>query len=513
MPPLARIARIAPLRRRLGALAWGGVLTGWVLLAQAQPAPLPASWPGPCEPSGVGRDYQVGPAPGQIESLDGVPWERLGPGDTVRVFHRSEPYRGKILLMAEGRAEAPVRLCGVKGPQGERPVIDGRDAVTRPGLRYGHPLHESRAIILVNRLGSQDFRAYPSHIQIDGLAVRSAHPRHAFTDAAGQRRPYEEFGACIWVERGHHVTIADNEISDCTHAVFSRSTPDGDFSVTKHLRLTGNHMHGNGVARSYTIHTTYLQSMGVVVEFNRYGPMRPGATGNAIKDRSTGTVIRYNRIEDGARAIDLVEAEDFTAFAQADPAYRETFVYGNQIIKDGRKGSVVHYGGDHPGSEASYRKGTLYFFHNTVHVTGTEAALFQLSTLDEKAEVWNNVFTFDPAVRHPRMRMGQDNAPGIPSGGIVNLGRNWIGARWSDAGPYHRVDGRLTGTQQQLTGPTSPVAPDTLHPLPRSPIIDAALPGPAAADDHPVSFQLDPAGRPVPRVVRGKAADLGAQEL
>ena len=466
-----------------------------------------------CEPSGQGKDYQVGLQSGQLRELDEVPWDRLLPGDTVRIFHRPEPYRGKILLAAQGKPDAPVRVCGVRSAAGERPVIDGRDAVARPGLRYGHPLHESRSVVLINRLGSEDFKAYPTHVQVDGLHIRGAHPRHQFTDASGQRKPYVEFGACVWIERGQHVTIADNEITDCTHAIFSRSTSDGDFAVTRHLRLIGNHLHNNGVARSYTIHTTYIQSVDVLYEFNRYGPLRPGATGNSIKDRSVGTVIRYNRIEDGARAIDLVEAEDFADTALADPAYRSTFVYGNQITKDGRKGSVIHYGGDHAGSEAQYRKGTLYFFHNTVRVTGNDyAVLFQLSTEDETAEVWNNVFLFDPAIRYPRMRAGQDNAPGIPSGGIVKLGRNWIDARWSDTGPYHRLGGRLEGSQRLIVGPQPPVDPDTLVPRPGSRVVDAALPGPAAAEAHPVRFQLDVQGRPQARAVRGAAPDLGAVE-
>src|SRR5690606_31892153 len=162
---------------------------------------------------------------------------------------------------------------------------------------------------------------------------------------------------------------ADNEITDCTHAIFSRSNEEGIFGVTRNLRIAGNYMHNNGVSGSFTIHNTYVQSQNVTYEFNRYGALRSGATGNSIKDRSTGTVIRYNRIEDGARAIDLVEAEDFASVAKADPAYRSTFVYGNQIVKDGRKGSTIHYGGDHAGSEANYRKGTLYFFSNTVRLT------------------------------------------------------------------------------------------------------------------------------------------------
>ena len=42
--------------------------------------------------------------------------------------------------------------------------------------------------------------------------------------------------------------------------------------------------------------------------------------------------MRYNRIEEGAHAIDLVEAEDFPVTALALPAYRTTHVIGNQIL-------------------------------------------------------------------------------------------------------------------------------------------------------------------------------------
>ncbi|AKJ29904.1 hypothetical protein [Caldimonas brevitalea] len=490
------------------------------------PAPTPAPAPAPapntappqlsltaCLPSGKGRDYQVGPGSGQIANLEQVPWEKLTAGDTVRVFWRSTPYRGKVLLAAQGRADAPVRLCGVPGPQGQRPIIDGANAVTRRGLAYGHELHESRSVIVFNRLSNQDWTAYPRYIQVDGLQIRGAHPKNQFTSSTGARKNYVEFGACLWVERGHNITIADNEINDCTQAIFSRSTEDGDFAVTKNLRIAGNHMHGNGVVGSYLIHTTYVQSVGVTYEFNHYGPLRAGALGNALKDRSVGPVIRYNRIEGGARALDLVEAEDYSSVALADPRYRTTYVYGNQIKKDGREGTTIHYGGDHAGNEASYRKGTLYFFNNTVHLTGDGyAVLFQLSTTQEKAEVWNNVFLFDPAIQYPRMREGQDNAPGIASGGIVNLGRNWIDAKWSDAGPWHTVGGQLNGRHNLITGTTPPVDIKTLVPLSGSRVVDAAQAAPTAASGFPVKGQLDRAYLPANRTVKGVGMDLGAIE-
>ena len=454
----------------------------------------------------------MGPNVGQLSSLDQVPWESLAAGDTVRIFHRATPYAGKFLIAGKGTASAPVRVCGVKSASGERPVITGQNAVTRRGLAYGNIVHEQRGLIMVKSLYNDAYTAVPTYVQIDGLKIQGATPSNSFTDSNGQRQNYMEFGACVWVERGHNVTIADNEITDCTHAIFSRSNDEGSYTVTKNLRIAGNYIHNNGVTNNYTIHQTYVQSQGVVYEFNRFGPLRSGATGNAIKDRSTGVVIRYNRIEDGARALDLVEAEDMPNTAKADPTYRATYVYGNQIIKDGRKGSTIHYGGDHPGSENNYRKGTLYFFNNTVRLTGNDyAVLFQLSTTEERAEVWNNVFMFDAAIPYPRMRAGQDNAPGIPSGGIVNLGRNWIDARWSDAGPYHTVGGQLNGVSNLITGTGYPADSTSMLPLSGSALLDAATAN-ALAGSHTVSYQLDSNFRPATRSIRGSAMDLGAVE-
>jgi hypothetical protein len=83
--------------------------------------------------AGSGTDYQVGPNNGQLASLDLVPWENLEAGDTVRIFYKSEPYRGKMLLTGNGTPEKWIRVCGVKGSNGERPIVDGENAVAREG--------------------------------------------------------------------------------------------------------------------------------------------------------------------------------------------------------------------------------------------------------------------------------------------------------------------------------------------------------------------------------------------
>lgn len=309
-----------------------------------------------CLPSGVGTDYQVGPGAGQLATLAQVPWDKLVAGDTVRIFYSDTPYRGKFMISGNGTAAAPIRVCGVKSATGQRPIIDGQNAVSRLGLAYGNILHETRSIIVVKQLSTAAWTAYPSYIQIDGLEIRGAVPSNTFTDSTGTVRNYtydpyvngvDNFGACIWLERGQNVTIADNVIHDCTNGIYSKSTNDGDFAVTKNILISGNYIYGNGVVGDEHEHNTYTESVNIVYEFNRIEPLRTGALGNAIKDRSAGTVVRYNYINGGAHSVDLVEAEDFYTIASTYASYRTSYVYGNIIVKDGSTGTFIHYGGDH----------------------------------------------------------------------------------------------------------------------------------------------------------------------
>ncbi len=460
-------------------------------------------------------------------SLDQVPWEAVKGGDTVRIFYSATPYKGKILVTGQGTASAPIRVCGVRGPSNERPIIDGNGATSRPavaslisGDAATRQIHESRSVVLIKG-DARSWTNVPQYVQIDGLNITHGHTSHSYTDTGGAKRNYTAFSACVWVDRGHNITIADNEISDCTQAIYTKSTDDGSFSVTKNIRIAGNYMWGHGVVGDEHEHTTYTESQGVVIEFNRYGPVRAGSGGNAIKDRSAGTVVRYNRIEEGAHAIDLVEAEDFPLTALADPAYRSTYVYGNQIKKNGNTGSFIHYGGDHAGSvpganwgESLFRRGTLYFFNNTIYGTGSYAAIFQISTTLETVQAWNNAFYFDPSVQTLSMRMNQDgvNTAYWTPAGILNLGVNWIRTGWLDTDIYHPIKGQLNGSANLITGSSAPFDLTTLAPLAGSALLDKGQANVSGATGYPVSFQLDSSYKPLARAINGTAIDLGAVE-
>tara|TARA_B110001454_G_scaffold219194_1_gene251264 strand:- start:16942 stop:18435 length:1494 start_codon:yes stop_codon:yes gene_type:complete len=479
-----------------------------------------------CLPSNKGVDYQVGSGANQLATLDLVPWGSLKAGDTVRIFYSSTPYRGHILLAAQGTANAPVRVCGVKGPNGERPIISGQNAVVRRGLVYAGDLQETRAIVLIDRLGSQDWgTAFPTYIQVDGLDIRQATASYSFTNSKGVTSTYSSFGACIWIERGANITLADNIVSDCTNGIFSRSVEIGAgiATITRDIRVAGNYIYNNGVD-GYE-HNLYMQSLRITYEFNRIGPSRNG--GAALKDRSVGAIIRYNYIQDGSRALDLVEPEDWTETAAANyPALADTFVYGNVINKNGDLGSFIHYGGDHPGSEANFRPGKLYFYNNTIYATGSTgdydgAMIFQLSTTKQVAEIWNNVITSPQRVRIG-LRATQEVDAGWTAGGDTRLGKNYIKDIWSTVGytySYATNPGPISGVANIISSAAVLLDTTSFVPDAGSVLIDGSTANLDAVSAHPVLYQpvtsfteARPTFGPIVRKVSGSAMDLGAIE-
>jgi len=192
---------------------------------------------------------------------------------------------------------------------------------------------------------------------------------------------------------------------------------------SSNLLLEGNHIHNNGIVDSIYEHNNYTESRNITFQYNHFGPLRDGCLGNNLKDRSAGTVIRYNWIEAGNRQFDLVES-DYRELVD-DPAYSATHVYGNVLIEpDGAgKSQIVHYGGD-GGGEAMYRRGVLHFYHNTVVSTRSgNTTLLRLSTNDVSAEVRNNVISVAAA--------GETLA--VCSGtGQIELAGNWLPSGYRD---------------------------------------------------------------------------------
>ena len=442
--------------------------------------------------------YEVGPGQAYT-SIGAVPWEGLDPGDEVRIHWRAASYQEKFVIGRQGTAAAPIVVRGIPGPQGELPVIDGNGATTRLALDYWS---ESRGVIKIGG-SSVPPDVTPRYIVVEHLDVRSARPPYTFTDDTGATVSYPNNAASIYLEKGEHITIRDCEIHDSGNGLFVASS---DENVSRDILIERCFIHGNGNVGSIYEHNTYTAAIGITYQFNRFGPLRSGAGGNNLKDRSAGLVVRYNWIEGGNRQLDLVDAED-SAQIRNDSEYGRTIVYGNILLETEETGNrqIVHYGGD-SGVTATYRKGRLYFYHNTVVSTRSDGmTLLRLSTNDEACDARNNIAW---------VTSGGGALALLDSTGQLDITHNLFKAGWIAA------SSGLTGTLNDDGTTVEPVAPGFLdlaggnfHLAADSPAIDAAtgLRAEVLPANDVTQQYLVHRGQ-AERLVAGAARDIGAFE-
>ncbi|MBX3245526.1 MAG: putative Ig domain-containing protein [Acidobacteria bacterium] len=385
-----------------------------------------------------GAVYEVKPGTA-MTTIAQVPWATLQPGDTVLIHWRAEAYKEKWVICRQGTAEMPITVSGVPGPNGELPVIDGNGAVTPANLNFWS---EQRGVI---KIGGANVPAdtMPRHIIIENLEIRGAHPNYQFTGRNNVVQSYASAASPIFVEKGENITIRNNIITDGANGFFVAST---DSAVSRNILVEGNYIYGNGISGSIYQHNNYTAAVNITFQYNRFGPLRSGAPGVNLKDRSAGLVVRYNWIEGGNRNIDMVDGED-TAVIRNAPEYRKTFVYGNVLIKqDGGNNQAIHYGGD-SGNTANYRKGKLYFYNNTLYsIRAGNSVVARLSTNDEQGDFRNNIFFNTAAGTSLAM---------LAEAGTLNLANNWAKTGWRNSHEGGGFSGTVTGGGTMVTG-TSP---------------------------------------------------------
>jgi uncharacterized protein (TIGR03382 family) len=385
--------------------------------------------------------YNVGP--GQTySSIGAAPWATLVAGDIVRIHYRATPYAEKWVLCRQGASGNPITVQGVpEAGTGNLPVITGANAISAPGLNYWG---DTRGLL---KIGGANTPAdtVPQWIVIENLEFRSAHPSYTFTDDAGTPGVvYASNAAGIYVEKGKHLTFRNCVTTDCGNGIFvGPGGGAGQPDLTEDIYIGRCYIHGNGISGSAFEHNSYCESFGIVYEYNRYGPLRAGANGNALKDRSAGCVVRYNWIESGNRQLDLVEADGSGIDTLA--GYNTTFVYGNILIEpDGAGNSqIIHYGGDN-GTTSTYRKGTLYFYNNTVVSTRTgNTTLMRLSTNSETCDCRNNVIYWTAA---------GSNFGLIDDTGVLNYRNNWFKPGYIPSHSGGAMQGTVTNQGGNVTG-------------------------------------------------------------
>lgn len=397
--------------------------------------------------------YEVGPDQAYKQISD-VPIETLGPGDTVRIHWREQPYKEIIAITSSGTAEAPITIQGVPGPQGQLPVLDANGATLDSTIRtayYGTPTRG--LIILANRPekpGENLWGYKPSHIVIEGLDLRGAHRDNTFyTESTGETRRFANSAAAVFVERGMYITIRGNVVHDNSNGLFVASGGSEEM-ISRNILIENNYIYDNGNVGSDQQHQTYTEAGSrIIYQYNVFGKSKAGSGGNQLKDRSSGTIIRYNTFWNGAHAMDLVESEDGLPVLGQEPSYLETFVYGNTILNDGLTGSIIHYGGD----LGDYRKGTLYFYNNTVVAINDQARkwrhiLFQIEP-GSKVDFRNNIVYSKSATA------GATPSTMVLSGsdGMFNIGQNWVSPGTMTTRGDEYYTGTYSGASNLITIP------------------------------------------------------------
>lgn len=479
--------------------------------------------------------YDVGP--GQpLVSLGNVPWNTLGPGDTVRIHDRETPYREKLQISSRGTATQPICVVGVPGPKGRLPIIDGQNATTSAATSfpYAPPVGTvgtaDRGLVTVTVRPGYQYGFKPGYIDISGLEIRNACPAFTYTDGNGVKRAYSKNAAAVYIERGEHILIRHCTLTGAGNGLFAGGGGSDALSSSDFL-IESNNVYGNGTAGGDREHNAYCEAKGIIYQYNHFGPLRPGALGNNIKDRSSGTIVRYNWIESGAHLLDLVEPQESYAEELLDPDFVRTLVYGNVLFQGPGAGfaNLLHYGGDN-GDTPTYRKGMLYFYHNTVVMQDDRreryrSCLLQLATNEEAADVRNNIVYVTPKTHRE-----QATELCLTSGaGVAAFGANWVSPGWvvdpserrfapfgrrSSGTPVGLVFGaeRFQDNPQNDPGFVSSAARD-FRLAASSPCIDRSVPLPADVRARfPVSRQYGAPQSGLPRLAKGKSLDFGAFE-
>ena len=332
--------------------------------------------------------YAVGPGQPYL-TPSAVPWESLQPGDLVLIHWRSTPYQDKWVICRQGTARRRRSSCAAcRGLAASCRSSRGSGATTRLQLDYWG---EQRAVIKIGG-ASIPSDTMPRYITIENLDVRSAAAAVHLTSTTPARRRLlreQRRGDLDRKGRTHHHS-RNNDLHDAGNGIFVSSAEP---NISRDILIEGNAIYDNGNVGSLFEHNTYTEALGIVYQFNYFGPTKSGAGGNNLKDRSAGLVVRYNWIEGGNRQLDLVETDSLTI--QNDPAYRDDVRLRQRAGRDRRARATArssHYGGDN-GTTSKYRKGTLHFYQNTMVSYRTDrTTLFRLSTNDERADVRNNIF-------------------------------------------------------------------------------------------------------------------------
>jgi hypothetical protein len=344
---------------------------------------------------GVAAVYEVGPGKAYA-NINDVPIEDLTAGDVLKIYYRSTPYREKFGVFGQGTSTNPITVQGIPGSGGELPIIDGQNATTRPESLLSF-WGEVRQVFKIG--GSMtplsDAGNHAKWIVVENLHFRNANHYNTFTDRVGQTQAYVENAAAARIEYGDDCTFRNCKFTDSGNGFMTTG------AGTERVTIQGCYYEGNGgnaadlgYGTSQGLHNNYTESEDILFEYNHFGPLITNGLGNALKDRSSGTIIRYNWLQYGNTILDLVDS----AYDNIKNAsnYGDDYCYGNILIDEMITGPysefnnqrIFHYGWDMGDSD---RGGPWRFYNNTIITRRDDRILVFRPQTTQTIHFFNNI--------------------------------------------------------------------------------------------------------------------------
>ena len=405
------------------------------------------------------KTYDVGPGYPKTQ-ISQVPWLTLGAGDVVNIHYDPNGYHEKFLISTSGTAAQPIKIVGIAGPNGQKPIIDGDKAKAIKG-QIGYQATQPYGLIFIEpaaMANGTDASAYgpiPHDIVIDNLEIRNAHPNFTYSVSGGAQQAYSSFSCGIYGERVQNFVVRNCNFNHCGLGLFINSK-FGTHALSQNILVERNTFTQNGVSGDGHDHNSYIEAVNVVYQYNFYDHLVAGAPGASVKDRSAGNVFRYNWIvASEGHAIQIPETQGGLGYIDQLPSYRQTYIYGN-VIYNGKVGAsrIIRYGGDQ-GIYQNYRQGTLYFYNNTVINEGDKYSVpgalrwsTSLFLLPDSGEVGQTTIKEIVDCRN-NIIYNQASTPGALAStlelmstdltGTVNMTNNWVSPNTVDMHAYYNI--------------------------------------------------------------------------
>jgi hypothetical protein len=490
-------------------------------------APKPAPSCAPIAP-GVRHDVT------DQASMNAVPWNALRPGDVVCVRWNPTAYHSKITFLTRGAPGRPIRVVGLRGPSGERPVIDGADAFTSPLVTppAGDP---KGGIGIVSAIAQyvappgSPWGWHPGWISVEGLKIIGGRPTSSYFDGHGKKTPYPDFMGSIYFLGCDHCSILDNEVADSQIGIFVNSLePTGAKwdRTSVDLVVAGNYIHDNGDATHLGIHNVYVEARGCLFAGNHL-VFKKGNVGTNYKSRCGHERIYGNVFSGGWQSeIFVIDPQSGWDTIGAAADYDPTVVAGNVLVAPdgGQPAPFISFGGDTAIDATHYRRKLIAAYNTfvTMGTLGARTAVIGEILLAKVAPaplpttwfVGNAVAQMTPST-HLSLATGE---------GRVLATSNWRTTGVLPRDPYDKSPGVITITSSLPSTPDPGFidwARGDFRPSPGSPLIDAGVPlsslPPEAGFASVTDFELyEPAGTMADPWFRlrptARALDVGAFE-